>query len=121
MGCNSAYRIRVTLLLNVLLDSRIELLLFRSSAYQIFDLNWSISSQPEINPKLVVFLQLFKSLGALVPCGFQKHQGFRLELVGAELQVNELQMPVMMKVRNAASPHMKRIAAVLVTTSVLNR
>lgn len=100
---------------------RIKLLLFSGSAYQVFDLDWSISSQSEINPKLVVLLKLLKSLGAFIPCGFQKHQGFRLELVGTELQVDELQMPVMMKVRNAASPHMQRIAAVLVATSVLNR
>lgn len=98
----------------------IKLLLFRSSAYQVFDLNWSISGQPKINPKLVVLLQLLKSLGAFVPCSFQEHQGFRLELVGAELQVNELQMPVMVEVRNPTSPHVQRVAAVLVTAGVLD-
>ena len=98
----------------------IKLLLFCSSAYQVFDLDWSISSQSEINPKLVVLLKLLKSLGAFIPCGFQEHQGFRLELVGAELQVNELQVPVMVKVRNATSPHVQRVTAVLVAASVLD-
>ena len=98
----------------------IELLLFCSSAYQVFNLDWSISSQPEINPKLVVLLQLFKSLGAFIPCGFQEHQGFRLELVGAELQVDKLQVPVMVKMRNATSPHVQRVAAVFVAAGVFD-
>lgn len=98
----------------------IKLLLLSSSAYQVFDLDWSISSQSELNPKLVVFLQFLKSLGALVSGGFQEHQGFRLELVGTELQVNELQVPMMVKVRNATSPHVQRVAAVLVTAGVFD-
>ena len=98
----------------------IKLLLFCSSANQVFNLNWAIGSQPEINPKLVVLLQFLKSLGALVSGGFQEHQGFRLELVGAELQINELQVPVMVKVRNATSPHVQRVTAVLVAASVLD-
>ena len=99
----------------------IKLLLFCSSAYQVFDLDWAISSQPEVNPKLVVLLQFLKSLGALVSGGFQEHQGLRLKLVGAELQVNELQVPMMMKVRDTTSPHVQRVAAILVATGVLNR
>tara|TARA_A100001234_G_scaffold73766_1_gene65136 strand:- start:4971 stop:5282 length:312 start_codon:yes stop_codon:yes gene_type:complete len=99
----------------------IKLLLFSGSADQVFDLDWTISSQPEINPKLVVLLELLKSLGAFVPCSFQEHQGFRLELVGAELQVNELQMSVMVEVRNSTSPHVQRVAAVLVAAGVLDR
>ena len=98
----------------------IKLLLFCSSANQVFNLDWAVGSQPEINPKLVVLLQFLKSLGALVSGGFQEHQGLRLKLVGAELQVDELQVAVMMKVRNTACPHMQRIAAVFVTTGVLN-
>ena len=98
----------------------IKLLLFCSSAYQVFDLDWAISSQPEVNPKLVVLLQFLKSLGALVPCSFQEHQGFRLELVGTELQVNELQVPMMVKVRDTTSPHVQWIAAVLIATGVLD-
>ena len=98
----------------------IKLLLFSGCADQVFNLNWAISSQPEINPKLVVLLQLFKSLGALVPCSFQEHQGFRLELAGTELQVNELKMPVVVKVRNATSSHVQRVAAVFVTAGVFD-
>ena len=98
----------------------IKLLLLSGSAYQVFDLDWSISSQSEINPKLVVLLKLLKSLGAFIPCGFQKHQGFRLELVGTELQVDELQVPMMVKVRDTTSPHMQRVAAVFVATGVLD-